>query len=64
MATLADVARLAGVTKARVSYVINNKGTVSEKTRKKVEAAIQLLDYQPNLLARGLSDGQTGSWRW
>ncbi len=41
MATLADVARLAGVTKATVSYVINNKGTVSEKTRKKVEAAIQ-----------------------
>jgi DNA-binding LacI/PurR family transcriptional regulator len=59
MATLADVARLAGVTKATVSYVINNKGTVSEKTRKKVEAAIQLLDYQPNLLARGLSDGRT-----
>ena len=41
MATLADVARLAGVTKATVSYVINNKGTVRERTHKKVEAAIQ-----------------------
>lgn len=59
MTTLADVARLAGVTKATVSYVVNHKGTVSEKTRKKVEAAIQTLNYQPNLLARGLSDGRT-----
>src|SRR5215210_8089358 len=59
MATLADVAKLAGVTKATVSYVINKKGTVSEKTRRRVEAAIQTLDYQPNLLARGLADGRT-----
>lgn len=59
MATLADVARLAGVTKATVSYVINHKGTVSEKTRERVESAVRMLDYQPNLLARGLSAGHT-----
>jgi DNA-binding LacI/PurR family transcriptional regulator len=59
MATLADVARLAGVTKATVSYVINKKGRVSEQTRRRVEEAIRLLDYRPNLLARGLADGRT-----
>ncbi len=59
MTTLADVARLAGVTKATVSYVINNTKSVSETTRKRVEEAIQALDYHPNLLARGLSRGHT-----
>src|SRR3954453_22472015 len=59
MVTLQDVARLAGVTGATVSNVVNNKGTVSQKTRKRVEAAIEALGYQPNLIARGLAHGRT-----
>jgi DNA-binding LacI/PurR family transcriptional regulator len=59
MVTLVDVARLAMVTTATVSNVINGKGAVSEKTRKRVEAAIQELGYRPNLVARGLARGRT-----
>ncbi|EFF25456.1 regulator for rbs operon [Enterococcus faecium E1679] len=45
MATMKDVARLADVGVGTVSRVINKNGTVKEKTRKKVEAAIEELNY-------------------
>jgi LacI family transcriptional regulator len=55
MVTRNDVARLAGVSPALVSYVLNNgPRPVSEKTRLRVEKAIRELDYQPSAVARNL----------
>lgn len=50
-----DVARLAGVTKASVSRVLNNKPNISEKTRQRVLEAVQLLNYRPISAARTLT---------
>lgn len=59
--TRADVARLAGVSTAVVSYVVNNgPRPVAGATRLKVLAAIRELDYHPNPSARALKTGSTG----
>lgn len=50
-ATLADVARLAGVSEITVSRVVRNLGPISESTRRKVGEAIAKLDYVPNRAA-------------
>jgi DNA-binding LacI/PurR family transcriptional regulator len=55
-----DVARLAGVSSATVSYVVNNgPRPVSEETRKKVQKAIEILRYQPSSIARSLKTKRT-----
>lgn len=59
MATLDDIARLAGVSATTVSRVINNYGSLSEKTKTKVFSAMQELNYQPNSLARSLKGKKT-----
>ncbi|HZA79324.1 MAG TPA: LacI family DNA-binding transcriptional regulator [Acidimicrobiales bacterium] len=56
--TIADVAAHAGVGAGTVSRVLNDSPRVSERTRARVLAAIELLDYRPNPLARGLSRGR------
>jgi LacI family transcriptional regulator len=61
MATVRDVAKLAGVSPITVSRVINNAGYISEETRKRVEEAIHLLGYVPNTLARSLRLRQTNT---
>jgi LacI family transcriptional regulator len=53
-ATIRDVGRLAGVSVATVSAVINGKAVVSEALTLRVRRAIEALDYQPNDLARSL----------
>ena len=60
MASIKDVARLAGVGPATVSRVLNNTGYVSMKTREQVEAAIRELNYMPNELARNLFRKKAG----
>lgn len=52
--TIIDVARLSGVSITTVSRVINGNYPVSEKTKKKVNQAIEELGFRPNLLARSL----------
>lgn len=59
--TSADVARLAGVSRATVSYVLNNNTTVriSESTRLRVREAAADLGYVPHAAARSLRAGHT-----
>lgn len=59
MATMKDVARLAGVSTSTVSHVINKDRFVSEAIIEKVEAAIKTLNYAPSALARSLKLKQT-----
>ncbi|AOM41826.1 ribose operon transcriptional repressor RbsR [Xenorhabdus hominickii] len=59
MATMKDVARLAGVSTSTVSHVINDNRYVSENVKKKVNAAIEELNYAPSALARSLKIKQT-----
>ncbi len=54
-ATIADVARLAGVSIKTVSRVVNREPNVREATREKVEQAIAELSYRPNPSARNLA---------
>lgn len=57
--TLADVARLAGVSLTTVSRVLNNRGYLSQRTRDAVAEAIKELGYRPNQLARALHGKST-----
>ena len=59
MATIKDVARLAGVSTTTVSHVINETRYVSDELRARVLAAMGELNYRPNVLARGLRRGET-----
>ncbi|TAN05569.1 MAG: LacI family DNA-binding transcriptional regulator [Rhodanobacteraceae bacterium] len=58
-ATLLDVATQAGVSPATVSRVVNGDTPVRAETRARVLHAIELLNYRPNLLARGLSGAKS-----
>jgi LacI family transcriptional regulator len=57
--TVVDVARHAGLSVTTVSRVMNNSGYYSPKTLEKVEQAVRLLDYRPNLNARSLKGKST-----
>ena len=60
-ATRTDVARLAGVSTATVSYVLNGDANrVSQKTARRVLDAAEKLDYRPSIIARALKTGKTG----
>ena len=60
MSTMHDVAQRAGVSPKTVSRVVNGESGVSERTRRKVDAAIAELDFRPNPIARNLRTGRTG----
>ncbi len=57
--TIRDVARAAGVSPGTASRAMNNSPLVTEDTRRLVLEAAQRLNYQPNIMARRLSLGQT-----
>lgn len=52
--TIKDVARLAGVSTASVSHVINEKQFVSQEMRLRVQKAMEELEYYPSAVARSL----------
>ncbi|WP_077798694.1 LacI family DNA-binding transcriptional regulator [Streptomyces sp. JHA26] len=61
MATMADVARSAGVSVATVSHVLNGTRPVLPHTRQAVLDAVEELGYTPNTLARSLVTSRTRS---
>ncbi|OYY91306.1 MAG: LacI family transcriptional regulator [Sphingomonas sp. 28-66-16] len=56
--TISDVAKRAGVSPMTVSRVINAQGTVREDTKRRVDEAIQALNYTPSAAARTLAGGE------
>ena len=49
-----DIAKMAGVSIATVSRVLNDSDKVSEKTRSRVMSVIEEVGYEPNIFAQGL----------
>jgi LacI family transcriptional regulator len=61
MATIKDVAAMAGVSFTTVSHVVNNSRPVSAEVRAKVEQAITHLNYVPSAVARSLKGRSTAT---
>ncbi len=57
--TIYEVAKASGVSLATVSRVMNNSGTVSEETKRKVLSIIKKLGYKPSGLAQALATNKT-----
>jgi LacI family transcriptional regulator len=57
--TIKDVAAMAGVSIATVSRVLNQTGSITTETRKKVLQAVEELGYRINLTAKSLKTGKT-----
>ena len=60
-ATLEDVARVAGVSTATVSRVLNDPDKVAQTTRARVSEAVEALGYTPNFGARMLASNRTNT---
>jgi LacI family transcriptional regulator len=56
-----DIAEDLGVSLVTVSKVLRNKTDVGDATRKRVLQRVRELNYQPNMLARGLASGKSYS---
>jgi LacI family transcriptional regulator len=61
MATIYDVAKLAGVSGATVSHVMNESRFVAEETKQKVLQAMETLRYRRDGVARSLRRSETGT---
>ncbi len=61
MATISDVARLAGVATSTVSHVLNGTRFVSAETARAVNDAVRAVGYTPNTLARALARSTTNT---
>lgn len=62
--TIGDVARLAGVGKVTVSYVLNGRGEeyrISKETQERIHAAARELEYRPSAVARSLVSKQANA---
>ena len=57
--TIQDIARYANVSVPTVSRVLNASGYVSDGKRQAVLAAVNELNYRPNVIAQGLASGQS-----
>ncbi len=61
MASIKDVAELAGVSKATVSRVLNNTGQIKDATRARVNMAMEKLNYRPSPLAKSLATSSSNT---
>ena len=61
MATMKDIARIAGVSLSTVSHVVNNSRFVSEEITQRVQKVIAELNYKPSLVARSLKMKETNT---
>jgi len=61
VATISDVARMAGVSTSTVSHVINGTRPVRDETRTRVEEAVRATGYRRDSLARALRRSRTDS---
>ena len=63
LATLAEIAKRAGVSPAVVSRVINKDATlrIAKETRARVEAVVREMDYAPNVAAQSLRSARSGT---
>ncbi|BBH25031.1 LacI family transcriptional regulator [Paenibacillus baekrokdamisoli] len=59
MSTIRDVGKMAGVSIATVSRVINKSGYVKQETEKTILQAMQALNYEPDPIARSLAGKST-----
>jgi len=59
MATIKDVAKVAGVSISTVSRALSEKIYVNPETKQRVMQAVDELGYRPNMLAKGLKEGKT-----
>jgi DNA-binding LacI/PurR family transcriptional regulator len=57
--TIDELAELSGVSRATVSRVLNN-GSVSDATRRRVQAVLDHTNFRPNPVARSLASGRSG----
>ncbi|UKA61307.1 LacI family DNA-binding transcriptional regulator [Arthrobacter sp. FW306-04-A] len=57
---MADVARIAGVSRSTVSYALSGVRPIAPETRERILQAMSELGYTPNLLAQGLAGKRTG----
>lgn len=58
--TIVDVARRAGVSRSTVSYVLSGARPISPETRRRVEQAIEELQFRPHAGARSIRSGRNG----
>ena len=55
MATMKEIAKLAGVSRGTVDRVINNRGSVNAETEKSIREIIETLNYSPNVAGKNLA---------
>jgi LacI family transcriptional regulator len=61
MTTIKDIAEKAGVSTATISYVLNNKGKISEETRGRVLKIVNEMNYRRNSIAKSLRTSKTNT---
>lgn len=61
MATINDISKMVGVSKATVSRAINGKGQVSAQTKKAIFDAMEALNFRPNYLAQALATSRSNT---
>lgn len=61
MATIKEIARMANVSTATVSHVLNGTARISDETRERVLKVVKGVNYRPNIIAKSLKIRKTNS---